>query len=352
MRTITNLKTWMVIVVILLGFGCSIAAGEVIYVDAGRPTGGDGQAWSTAYKYLQDALYKPAISGDEIWVAQGTYRPDEDEGGNVTPGDRTATFQLISGVEICGGFASGGGAWGDRDPNAYETKLSGDLNGDDIVIADPCDLLNEPTRAENSYHVVYTNGVDETTVLDGFTITAGNANGSFPFNCGGGMFNWDNSHPTVTNCTFSGNLAGYGGGMWNRESNPTLSNCTFSGNSAAKDGGGMYNEDNSNPTLTDCTFSGNSATIRGGGMYNRWKSNATVTGCTFSGNSADEDGGGMSNWQSSPTVTNCTFSGNSAGWGGGIDNYDSDPNITNCTFSGNSATEGAAGWTTTTATRL
>jgi hypothetical protein len=42
-------------------------------------------------------------------------------------------------------------------------------------------LLTEPTRAENSYHVVTANRTDG--VLDGFTITGGNSNrvDSWPF---------------------------------------------------------------------------------------------------------------------------------------------------------------------------
>jgi parallel beta-helix repeat protein len=64
------------------------------------------------------------------------------------------------------------------------------------------------------------------------------------------MYNCDNSSPTLTNCTFSGNwVRGQGGGMYNCDnSSPTLTNCTFSGNSD----GGMYNCDNSSPTLTNC----------------------------------------------------------------------------------------------------
>ena len=42
------------------------------------------------------------------------------------------------------------------------------------------------------------------------------------------------SNPTLTNCIFSGNKAGSGGGMYNyRISNPILTNCTFAGNCAA-----------------------------------------------------------------------------------------------------------------------
>ena len=52
-------------------------------------------------------------------------------------------------------------------------------------------------------------GEDANTVLEGFTITGGNAT------LGGGMHNYSTS-PTVNNCTFRGNTAGdHGGGMCN-----------------------------------------------------------------------------------------------------------------------------------------
>ena len=57
--------------------------------------------------------------------------------------------------------------------------------------------------SDNSYHVV--TGATGAT-LDGFTITAGNANGGYPNNRGGGMYN-NGSSPTLTNVTFSGNSA-------------------------------------------------------------------------------------------------------------------------------------------------
>jgi len=57
------------------------------------------------------------------------------------------------------------------------------------------------------------------------------------------MFNNDNSNPTVTNSTFSGNTSAvWGGGMINlSNSSPTVINATFSGNSAGSAGGGIYN---------------------------------------------------------------------------------------------------------------
>ena len=100
------------------------------------------------------------------------------------------------------------------------------------------------------------------------------------------MFN-ENSSPTVTNCTFSGNTASIGGGMCNEGSSPTVTNCTFSGNSALDFGvgGGMANFEGS-PTVTNCTFSMNSASVSGGGIYNGGGS-PTVTDGSFCGNSPD-----------------------------------------------------------------
>jgi len=261
--------------------------------------------------------------------------------------DRTATFQLKNGVVIKGGYAG----FGEPDPNErdielYETILSGDLAGND----EP----NFVNYEENSYHVVTGSNCDQTAILDGFTIAAGNANGYDADSVGGGMFNL-NSNPTLTNCTFSGNWAtDSGGAMSNLNSSPALTNCTFSENSTPWAGGGMDNCDiDSNPTLANCTFSGNSAEV-GGGMCN-YNCSPILTNCTFSGNSANWEGGGMINWDNSnPTVTNCTFSGNLAGdAGGGMSNKEnSNPTLTNCILWGNESPYGAqiyndgASWTT------
>lgn len=68
---------------------------------------------------------------------------------------------------------------------------------------------------------------------------------------GGGMYNQSSSSPVLTNVSFSGNYVGsYGGGMYNLNSSPFLTNVTFSGNYASSyKGGGMYNNNNSTPTI-------------------------------------------------------------------------------------------------------
>jgi hypothetical protein len=84
------------------------------------------------------------------------------------------------------------------------TILSGDIDQNDIT--DPYGVVTDTANivGENAYHVVTGGGTDSTAVLDGFVITAGQANGSSdPHYNGGGMYN-SSSSPTLTNVVFSG----------------------------------------------------------------------------------------------------------------------------------------------------
>ncbi|MHC4614236.1 MAG: choice-of-anchor Q domain-containing protein, partial [Planctomycetota bacterium] len=255
-----------------------------------------------------------------------------------------------------------------RDVELYETILSGDLAGND----GPGLFDNND---ENSLHVTTGSGTDVTAVIDGFTITAGNANGpgwpeldadaggmlndagspwindcrleaNWATEAGAGMSNNWGSHPTVSDCAFRYNAVDQSesphtsGGMYNWHSDPTITNCLFESNSAG-DGGGMGNEQSS-PTITGCQFIGNSAWSGGGGMINLAAS-PTVTDCVFLNNTVDQTAwprtsGGMYNgFGSNSTVTDCLFQGNSAGDGGGMGNEQCSPTITNCQFIDNSA---------------
>ena len=333
----------MVAFICVLVIGGAAAMADTIYVSAGADGLNDGSTWTDAYTSLQDGL-DAADPCDQIWVTEGMYLPSK----QTDPCDpRTATFQLINGVGIYGGFPDmGDPAWEDRDPDSYVTILSGDLVGNDVPVVDPCELLDDPCRADNCYHVFYhpsgTN-LDPTATLDGFTITAGNADMlGFHQYIGGGMYNELNNNPTVTNCTFTGNSAYYwGGGMSNWDSNPTVTDCTFTRNSASRfGGGGMYNT-YSSPKVSNCEFNGNWAYFSGGGMYNYDNSGPTVTNCTFTDNSVDFGaGGGMCNEGSNPTVTDCTFTRNSVsgiGGGGMFNSGNSDPTVSNCILWGNTA---------------
>ncbi|MFA5375223.1 MAG: right-handed parallel beta-helix repeat-containing protein [Dehalococcoidia bacterium] len=150
-------------------------------------------------------------------------------------------------------------------------------------------------------------------------------------NSGGGMSTSGVSNPTITNCSFQSNSAiKNGGGIYNSDSVtlPIIIDCSFQDNSALNGGGGMFNAASS-PTVTNCSFTNNSAGY-GGGIHND-QSSPAVTNCSFYNNSASIDGGGMYNYAGSPTITNCTFANNSANSGGGMYNTpQSSPTITNC----------------------
>lgn len=235
-----NIRYWIGLTLFLLITPTLYAQ---IYVDADATGTPDGTSWDNAYTSLQDAL-SAAVSGNEIWVADGTYYPDE--GTGQTDNARTATFQLKNGVAIYGGFASGETNVAERNWTTNPTILSGDIEGDDAAFAPDIDSDSDPYTASqidhfnggNSYHVVTGSGTNNTSVIDGFTITAGYANGGINSEGeGGGMYNYYGS-PVLTNVAFTGNYAEYGGGgLGNDSSAPTLTNVTFFGNSATNRGG-------------------------------------------------------------------------------------------------------------------
>jgi hypothetical protein len=116
---------------------------HIIYV-ASSGSGAGGCSWATAYPLLQDAIAL-STSGDQIWVASGTYYPDE--GATQTNNDRTSTFALKNGVALYGGFTVGNTLLSDRNSNPATngTVLSGDLTQNDNSTVS----VSEPTRADN-----------------------------------------------------------------------------------------------------------------------------------------------------------------------------------------------------------
>jgi hypothetical protein len=178
---------------------------DVIYVKEGG-TGG-GTSWADAYGDLQDGL-DDTDPCDVIWVAEGTYYPTSDYGLGI--GDRGKHFRMKNGVGIYGGFPDiGNPNMADRDPNMYETILSGDLLGNDNPDTPVEDLYDDPCRLDNCYNIFYHIGtnLNKTAILNGFTITGGNANVGYPHFFGAGMLNYDYNNPTLINCKFYRNSA-------------------------------------------------------------------------------------------------------------------------------------------------
>jgi hypothetical protein len=234
--------------------------GPVRFVDDDALLGGTGVSWESPYRDLQDALAAAEAEPNNltIHVAGGVYRPSVP----TDPTDpRTATFAMLDGVTLQGGYAglADPNAPDTRDPSSYIAVLSGDLaaNNDPSVPFDPDAFAWQ----DNAYHVVTASGAGADAVLDGFTITMGNANHA------------DDS------------LRRRGGGVYKTSGAPLISHCIFTLNNAAVLGGGMYS-DAGDEQVHHCQFVDNSAE-RGGGFYNA-ADNAFSVGLHVHGQCGDE----------------------------------------------------------------
>lgn len=282
----------------------------IVYV---RPTAvgiKDGSSWANATADLQGAIN--ATGATQVWVAAGTYQPDA-----------TSSFKMKSGVAIYGSFP-------DTDSPVMSDRMLSYPGGSDAG-----SILKG-----NGSSVISNSRVNNTALLDGFTITSGNAA------VGGGIYN-DASSPVLRNLIITANKAATtlgtpaGGGMYNISSSPKLTNVTINGNSCGGKGGGMYNHE-SYLTLTNVTISGNTA-ADGGGMYNYYKSSPTFINVVISNNTANGtgtsgNGGGMVNeYNVVPKFTNVTITNNKANTqGGGMYNtFGAKPEMYNSIIWGN-----------------
>ena len=299
------------------GINCCPAT-NIIYVNDDASGNNDGTSWTDAFNDLQDAL---ALAGNcpnvtEIWVAAGTYKP-------TSGTDRSISFSMVTGVAIYGGF------------NGMETQLS-ERNWVSNLTMLSGDIGIQGNNSDNSFNVIKNenNGLNNSAILDGFTVTAGNANQDYlNNNAGGGLFNsWVS--PKIMNCTFKENSALDGGGIYNSNATPAIINCRFYNNVATNSfGAGIYTIGGS-PEIINCEFTGNSAAVYGGALFNNHCSSPIVN-CIFKGNSAVAGAAIASYINSHEQITNCTFTANSASQsGGGLMSFSFTNNVTvsNCIF--------------------
>ncbi|RLD21293.1 MAG: hypothetical protein DRI69_04410 [Bacteroidetes bacterium] len=134
-------------------------SGTVVYVDSAAVGMQNGTSWVDGFIDLQEAI--AAVSSfpqiEEIWIANGTYRPGNDSLRNMS-------FVLVDSIVIYGGFAGGEALLAQRNPLLNRVRLSGDIGlpGD---------------SEDNSFHVVIIDATCVGCLLDGVTITQGNSNG-------------------------------------------------------------------------------------------------------------------------------------------------------------------------------
>jgi len=154
---------------------------------------------------------------------------------------------------------------------------------------------------------VFQSGETSDAKLAGLTITGGN---NF---LGGGIYCYNNSSPTITNCVITANSAVFGAAIavGNSGSEPVISACTIQANTASAGGGAIYCI-GSSPKIESCIIAGNFAP-RGGAIYSHNPGNCVIANCTISANAATVFAGGIYCFSSSNLdISNCILWGNTA----------------------------------------
>jgi autotransporter family porin len=279
-----------------------LANAGVLRVDIDANPNGDGSTWSRAFDSLTDAL-AVAQPGDQIWVAEGKYTPE-------APAGRDATFLIPDGVGVFGGFVGN------------ENSLAG--RGDPL---DPLVFLDgELGATDNSYHVVTFDGAGSNTILDGFSIANGIADGtSTAQKRGAGIYATDSS-PILQNLIVENNIAnGNGGGVYltGTTSNFTqIIDCFIRDNTIAgtKSGGGIWTQIDT--IISNTEFLRNTAG-GGGGLSLSGTETYLIDNCLFRDNTAlTSPGGGaavgLTQNSSTSVFDQCVFRRNTSPQAGGI----------------------------------
>ncbi|MEM8859990.1 MAG: right-handed parallel beta-helix repeat-containing protein [Chloroflexota bacterium] len=271
--------TFIITIVVLSIFSSAFANGNIYYVDQSAFGDNDGSNWEDAYLTLQQAL-DVAVSGDEIWVAEGVYKPTRPYTPTIAANDfdppsdfdtdKLATFLLTEGVAIYGGFESGGSIFSDRDWESNLTILSGDIDNNDSVSAEGYTSSYTEINGANAYHVIQGNitvSYTLATVVDGFFVTAGSASNTVQSggfydagrtSTGGGINFRNDANVTLRNLHIIGNDSGNDGGgiHFFYESSPVLENITIENSRAGDFGGGIFFHSNNNPSFSNVKIIG------------------------------------------------------------------------------------------------
>lgn len=264
------MKYFAVCALLVLAVGSAVAA-DTIYVHPNAELGGDGRSWNAPYRTLTIAL-ADAQAGDEIWMAEGTYRMG-------------ATLNMKNGVRLYGGF-----------------------NGDE-ALRERRDWFRNPTilePAQNVKTLVQMTDLDSTTRLDGLVLQGATESAVL---VNGGA-------PVFFNCLFRNNSGMMGGAVRaSGVSRIRFEFCTFTNNTVVGDGGAVYIQKVATdplykygPFLGECLFDRNSApTGMGGGVvFDSVASIPQIASCVFHANSAMM-GGALSSVRTYSYITNSTF---------------------------------------------
>lgn len=307
----------------------------IYYVDADATNTGtnDGESLPSTFLTIQDALMA-AESNSAIWVAEGTFYPDE--GGMAINDDTNSSFVLEHMVHLYGGFAGGETELNQRDPSSNLTILSGDIDNNDLN-SDGNDIAESTNdiQGSNAIHVVNGANVSSDTVLDGFIITAGQTQGKGTDQIGAGMYcGTGTTGPSINDTMFIGNHAqNRGAASFGCAQNVTQTSYLY--NRADDLAGAVFTTGGG--YMDDVWFKGNFAQIQASAMLTEGLT-MELSRATFIGNGNGQGGGGAIRGGGEIMISSSLFLGNRANHGGAIFMTQAhDLYLTNVTMAGNHA---------------
>jgi hypothetical protein len=283
----------------------SLSLSAQTFVNQNATGTNDGSSWANAYTDLHNALFN--TTSGEIWVAKGTYLPSKSFTGNIPANNSQKTFRIKNNVQVYGGF------------NGNETSLS-----ERDWIVNPTILSGNMGAGVFAFNVVRFDGNDNTTLLDGFTVSDGKAVGTANNEqLGGGIYIANGSKPTIRNCKFINNNAQqHGGAIYGIGGAVKIEKCIFELNTTNQfDAGALYLTNADSNIVVNCLFNGNTAARYAGAVVVQNTPISRIINCTFVKNTRGAGGSGKCVFLSSSTgnpqlqIINCIFSNNFPGLG-------------------------------------
>ncbi len=177
------------------------------------------------------------------------------------------------------------------------------------------------------------------------TVTDCEIRGNFASDSGGGIY-LSATSPDIDRCTIAENACeANGAGLVCERSSPLITRTVFEGNSSGElvdaeplfswGGGGVFTGTGSSPIFLRCTFTGNVARF-GGGLTFVAESSGTLENCLIAGNFARFEGGGVFIFATTAvSLVHCTVAGNGAETNGGISCAFSNPQVMSSIVWGN-----------------
>lgn|GEM_PF-3462643 len=330
---------------------------NVWFVNPGNTGARTGQCWHQGFVYISEAVAE-AQPGDQIWILGGaTHRLMPGTGGERILADLAGKTEDNTGLTLIGGFPMNSYNIEDSGPIANTSIIDGENIAEHVIRAGSnCVIRNvtitrgnaRGTETFNRGGGIFVPDAMTNIIIDNVIIHNSHAVS------GGGIYIGSNcSAITVTDSVLYTNDSEIrGGGCAIAEySEVLMNNCLFNDNETLDFGGGLSNM--GTLTAEDCTFSGNTAQY-GGGLYDHHNP-SVYTNCIFRDNTAAISGGGIFNF-GSITLSDCAIGhesdyslGNSAKRGAGIFNDASgiadmvNVDISNCIISHNTSSQNGAG---------